>query len=96
MVLGQTHHKIQAVVFEPFQPDMTDKFAVPEHQPNALTTPHGHARVEHGHALGGVGIAAAVVEQFPIERYVPRAAAHGDEQNIDLTPAEVPLGAVQA
>ena len=28
--------------------------------------------------------------------YVPRAAAHGDEQNVDLTPAKVSFGAVQA
>jgi len=27
-------------------------------------------------------------------RWVKRALAHGDEQNIDLTPAEIPFGAV--
>ena len=74
---------------------MTDKLAVPQHQANALAAYHRYADFEHGHTLGRVGAAAAIVEQFPVERHVPRAAAHGDTQNIDLTLTEVPFGAVQ-
>ena len=74
---------------------MTDKFTVPEYQPDALTTQYGYADLEYGNALGGVGVAAAVVEQSPVQGHMPRAAAYGDEQNVDLIPAKVPFGAVQ-
>ena len=59
-------------------------------------TQQGHADFEHGDAVGGVGVAAAVVEQVPVERPVDLARADGDEEDVHLALAEIPLRAVEA
>ncbi|WP_262709813.1 hypothetical protein [Hymenobacter sp. UV11] len=41
---------------------MTPKFAVVQYQTNPLTTQHDHADLEDGTALGGIEIAAPVIE----------------------------------
>ena len=41
---------------------MADKFAVSQYQTNPPAAQQDHADFEHGDALGGVGIAAAVIE----------------------------------
>ena len=75
---------------------MAHKFAVAQHEANAVTAQQFEADLEDSDALGDVGIAVAVVEQFPVGRHVPTALAHGHEQDVDLALAHVPLGAVDA
>ncbi len=96
VVLGQTHDEVQTVVLEPLEPYMAHQLTVAHDQADARAAEQGQADLEQGDALGGVGVAAAVVEQLPVQRYVKRALAHGDEQNIDLTPAEIPFRAIDA
>ena len=74
---------------------MAHQLAVSQDQLHLVPAQHGQARFGHGDALGGVGIAAAVVEQVPVERHVPLAPTHGDEQDVDRALPEVPFGAVQ-
>ena len=75
---------------------MADKFPVAHDQADAVFAQQGHALFEHGDAVGGVGVAAAVVEQVPLKGHVDLARADGDEQDVHLALAEVPLRAVEA
>jgi chromosome condensin MukBEF complex kleisin-like MukF subunit len=75
---------------------MADEFAVAHDKLDAFAAQQGHAVREHGDAVGGVGVAAAVVEQLPVKRHVDLARAGRDEQAVDLAVAKVPLRAVQA
>ena len=79
VVLGHAHNSIQTVVFEPLEPRMADKFPVAHDQADAVFAQQGHADFEHGDAVGGVGVAAAVVEQVPLKGHVDFARADGDE-----------------
>ena len=96
VVPGQEHDKVQCFVLQPFEPGVARKFEVVQHEANAVTAQQFEADLEDGDALGGVGIAAAVVEQFPVERHMPTALVHGHAQDVDLALAHVPLGAVDA
>ncbi len=86
MVLGHPHDQRQLVVLKPLEPRVADEFAAEQ----------GHTVREQGGAVCGVGIATAVVEQLPAQRHVAVARASGDEQDVDLALAEIPLRAVQA
>ena len=75
---------------------MAHEFAVAQHEANPLAAQQVEADLAHGNALGGVGMAAAVVGQFPLQRHVPVALADGDKQDIDGALAHAPLGGVEA
>ena len=75
---------------------MTGKFPVANDQAGAVFAEQGHADFEHGAAVGGVGVAAAVVEQVPLKRHMDLARADGDEQDVYLALAEIPFRAVDA
>ena len=96
VVLGHPHDKRQLVVLEPLEPRVADELAVAHDQFDAFAAEQGHAIRGQGAAVGGVGIAAAVVEQLPAQRHVDVARTGGDEQDVDLALAEIPLRAVQA
>ena len=96
VVLGHPHDKRQLVVLEPLEPRVADELAVAHDQFDAFAAEQGHAIREQGDAVGGVGIAAAVVKQLPAQRHVDVARAGDDEQDVDLALAEIPLRAVQA
>ena len=70
---------------------MAHEFAVVQHPANPVFAQHPDADPEQGDAVSRVGIAAAVVEQFPVQRLMALTAAHRDEQNVDLALAEVGL-----
>jgi len=74
---------------------VADELAVAHDQLDAFAVEQGHAVAEQGDAVGGVGIAAAVVEQLPAQRHVDVARTGGDEQDVDLALTEILLRAVQ-
>ena len=96
MVLGHPHGQRQLVVLKPLEPRVADEFAVAHDQLDAFAAEQGHTVREQGGAVCGVGIATAVVEQLPAQRHVAVARAGGDDQDVDLALAEIPLRAVQA
>lgn len=50
---------------------MAHELAFPQEQLNLVPAQHGQARLEHGDALGGIGITAAIIEQMPVGRACP-------------------------
>ena len=74
---------------------MTDKIPVVDDQADAVFAEQSHADFEQGDAVVGVGIAVAVVEQLPAQRYVDSARSDGNEQDIDLARVEILFRAVQ-
>ena len=95
VVLGHPHDKRQLVVLKLLEPRVVDEFAVAHDQLDAFAAEQGHVVREQSDAVGAVGIAAAVVEQLPAQRHVAVARAGGDEQDVNLALAEIPLRAVQ-
>ncbi|MBT9391660.1 hypothetical protein KLP40_00680 [Hymenobacter sp. NST-14] len=75
---------------------MTYKLPVAQHEPNAVLTQHLYAGLQQGNAVSGAGIAAAIVEQFPVQGQLKGTLADGNEQNVDLALAKIPFGAVYA
>ena len=57
----------------------TDKLPVADDPADAVFAEQGHADFEYGDAVGGVGVAAAVVEQVLLKGHVDLARADGDE-----------------
>lgn len=75
---------------------MPHEFALAQYEPDARTANQDQAYVERGNALGGVGITATLVEQFPVKRHLKLAPPHGYQQAIALALAEVSLRPAQA
>ena len=78
------------------EPGRAHEFTLAQHEANPLAAQQVEADLQHGDAVGGVGMAAAVVEQFPVQRHVPVALAHGHEQEVDRALTHLPFGAVEA
>ena len=91
VVLRQAHDEENLLVLEVLEPRMAHKFPVAHHQPHPVGAQCPEAKIQQRGAVSRVGIAAAVVEQFPVQRLMALTAAHRDEQNVDLALAEVGL-----
>ena len=75
---------------------MAHERSIPQHQAEPRADRHGPVGFAHGAALGGVGVAAAVVGQLPVKLHLKRTLAYGHEQNIDPALADSSLRPVQA
>ena len=90
VVLEQAHDNIPPGVFPPIESCMTDKLPVANDPLDAVFVGQGHAAFEHGAAVGGAGVVAAVVGQVNLAR------ADGDEQDVNRILTEISFRAVQA
>ena len=96
MVLGQAHDNIPPVVFPPRERRMTDKLPVAADRADAVFAGQGHAGFALCAAVGGVGVAAAVVGHLPVQGHVGLVCADGDGQDVHRALAEILFRAFQA